>query len=203
MSRNYSIVKVTIFSLTTSKCIPAPHQLSPMAAASACQHASTTSCRNGVYHAGCNSMPPRQSLSGSALELLCAIWYRKIVPLRSALPSFNQLTSFVTLASCSTVSWPWSVMSIRQSELVSSTATATQTPRRQSTLKQLVCAFIFSRLDYCNAVIYGLLHSTVNPLQRVQNTPHRSHLGYLHAIMSVQHWKNCTGCQSLVGSSTK
>jgi len=32
------------------------------------------------------------------------------------------------------------------------------------TVKQLISAFIFSRLDYCNAVLYGLL-----PLQRMQN----------------------------------
>ena len=114
MSRNY--VWDTIFSLTTSKWIPAPLQLSPMAAASACQHASI-SYRNGVHHACYNLMHPRQSLSGSALELLCPIWYRKIVSLSSALSSFNQLTSFMALASCSTVSELWIVMSLRQSVL--------------------------------------------------------------------------------------
>ena len=36
-------------------------------------------------------------------------------------------------------------------------------------MKQLVSAFIFSRLDYCNAVLYGLPQSIIGPLQRVQN----------------------------------
>ena len=55
-----------------------------------------------------------------------------------------------------------------------------------ATLKQLLCAFIFSRLNYCNAVLYGLPHSTISPPQRVQcrTLPHRSHLVYLHVIMS-------------------
>ena len=34
-------------------------------------------------------------------------------------------------------------------------------------------AFIFSRLDYCNAVLYGLPHSTINPLQHVKNITSR------------------------------
>jgi len=34
-------------------------------------------------------------------------------------------------------------------------------------MKQLVSAFIFSRLDYCNAVLYGLPQSTIGPMQRV------------------------------------
>ena len=38
-------------------------------------------------------------------------------------------------------------------------------------MKQLVSAFIFSRLDYCNAVLYGLYlnQPSASPLQRVQN----------------------------------
>jgi len=54
----------------------------------------------------------------------------------------------------------------------------------RDTLKRLVCAFIFSRLEY---VLYGLPHLTISPLlQRVQNTSHGSHLVHQHAIMSVR-----------------
>ena len=35
---------------------------------------------------------------------------------------------------------------------------------------RLVTAFVMSRLDFCNALLAGLLQSTVAPLQRVQNT---------------------------------
>jgi len=45
------------------------------------------------------------------------------------------------------------------------------------TMKQLVSAFIFSRLDYCNAVLYGLPQSTISPLQRVENAAARVTLG--------------------------
>ena len=45
------------------------------------------------------------------------------------------------------------------------------------TMKQLMSAFIFSRLDYCNAVLYGLPQSTIGPLQRVQNADARVILG--------------------------
>ena len=38
-------------------------------------------------------------------------------------------------------------------------------------------AFIFSRLDYCNAVLYGLPQSTIGPLQQVQNAAARVTLG--------------------------
>jgi hypothetical protein len=39
--------------------------------------------------------------------------------------------------------------------------------------KTLVSAFVFSRLDYCNAVLAGLPKSTTNTLQRVQNAAAR------------------------------
>jgi len=42
-------------------------------------------------------------------------------------------------------------------------------------------------------------HSALYNVCRIP--PHESHLVYLHAIISVRHWKNCTGCQSLIRSS--
>ena len=40
-------------------------------------------------------------------------------------------------------------------------------------MKQLISAFIFSRLDYCNVILSGLSLSTIAPLQRVQNAAAR------------------------------
>ena len=44
-------------------------------------------------------------------------------------------------------------------------------------MRQLISSFIFSRLDYCNALLIGLLFSTIAPLQRVQNAAARLLLG--------------------------
>ena len=61
------------------------------------------------------------------------------------------------------------------------------------TMKQLVSAFIFSRLDYCNAVLYGLPQSNISPLQRVQNAAARVTLGlsprnHVHPALRKLHW---------------
>jgi len=61
------------------------------------------------------------------------------------------------------------------------------------TMKQLVSAFIFSRLDYCNAVLYGLPQSTIGPLQRVQNAATRVTLGlsprdHVYPALKELHW---------------
>ena len=39
----------------------------------------------------------------------------------------------------------------------------------ESHLKQLVCSCIFSLLDYCNALYYGINSSLLTKLQRIQN----------------------------------
>jgi len=44
-------------------------------------------------------------------------------------------------------------------------------------MKQLVSAFILSRLDYCNSVLDGLLWSTIAPLQRIQTAATRVVMG--------------------------
>ena len=61
------------------------------------------------------------------------------------------------------------------------------------TMKQLVSALIFSRLDYCNAVLYRLPQSTINHLQRVQNATARVTLSlsprdHVHPALKELHW---------------
>ena len=59
--------------------------------------------------------------------------------------------------------------------------------------KSLVQAFVISRIDYCNAILYGLPAIHVNRLQRVQNaaarlltnTPRYSHIT---PVMINLHW---------------
>ena len=38
-----------------------------------------------------------------------------------------------------------------------------------ATMQRLICAFVVSRLDYCNSVLAGLPAVTLKPLQRVMN----------------------------------
>jgi len=60
-------------------------------------------------------------------------------------------------------------------------------------MKQPVSAFIFSRLDYCNAVLYGLPQSTIGHLQRVQNAAARVTLvlsprDHVRPALKELHW---------------
>jgi len=60
-------------------------------------------------------------------------------------------------------------------------------------LTQLVTSLVLSRLDYCNAVLAGLLASTLAPLQHAQNTAARLALGIdrkSHITIALQklHW---------------
>jgi len=58
-------------------------------------------------------------------------------------------------------------------------------------MKQLISSFIFSRLDYCNALLIDLPFSTIAPLQRVQNAAARLLLGLSRRTPSPEgaiHW---------------
>jgi len=75
------------------------------------------------------------------------------------------------------------------------------------TVKQLVSAVIFSRLDqggldYCNAVLYVLAQSTISPSQRVQNAAARVVLG-LSPSDHVRPALKELHCCSFTGFSTK
>ena len=58
---------------------------------------------------------------------------------------------------------------------------------KKETIKQLVCVFLFSRLDYCNKMLHELPQSTISPLQRLQNAAAWSHLVSLHVTLSVSY----------------
>ena len=157
--------------------------------------------------AGLNSVPPRWSLSSLALGLLK--------------PEDHTLEIGANIVKPTDIVRDLSVLldsKLNMKQHVSKTVSTCfyhlcrlWQLRRQvdiDTMKQLVAAFIFSRLDYCNAVLYGLPQSTIGPLQRVQNaadratlclSPTRHHMIYLRALIS---WQN--GQLSLLqGTETK
>jgi len=55
----------------------------------------------------------------------------------------------------------------------------------------LACSLILSRIDYCNAVLHGAPTSSIQKLQRVQNTAARI------VLQAPSHYSaSCTGCRS-------
>ena len=61
--------------------------------------------------------------------------------------------------------------------------------------KTLVQAFISCRLDYCNALLYGITHNLIRRLQSIQNAAVRLLMGTGDAVVSHQFCHTCTGCQ--------
>ena len=62
----------------------------------------------------------------------------------------------------------------------------------------IACSLVLSRLDYCNAVLYGAPTTTVNKLQRVDNNAARIVLrGCRNELTrSLCSSRNCIGCRS-------
>ena len=63
----------------------------------------------------------------------------------------------------------------------------------KSSLEQLVHAFISSKLDYCNALLYGLPDREINRLQSIQNGTVRLVSGdkrfeYIVPVLMILHW---------------
>ena len=172
-----------------SLLILAPLQLSPMFAART-RHLASTSYRNGVHHAGCNSMPPRQSLSDSALELLSDIWNWKTRVLEIGLTVIH-LTDVVR--DLSVLLEGELTMKRHDNKTVSSVSIIFDGCGNSDAMWTGILWInwftpFFSRLDYCNAVLYGLLHSTISPLQCLQNAT------WFIYTQSVWLCKNCIGC---------
>ena len=61
-------------------------------------------------------------------------------------------------------------------------------------LKQLVCSYVLSKLDYCNSLYYGISSNLLDKLQKVQNCAVRLiskqsiKSGHLDEKMKQYHW---------------
>ena len=61
-------------------------------------------------------------------------------------------------------------------------------------LKQLVSVLVLSRLDYCNALLAGLLGQPSHYCNGCRMLPLVSYLVFHHASLSARHWQNYTSC---------
>ena len=51
----------------------------------------------------------------------------------------------------------------------------------RATTERLICAFVTTRLDYCNSLVFGIPNTLVDKLQRVQNAAARVRTGTKYA----------------------
>jgi len=63
----------------------------------------------------------------------------------------------------------------------------------QETLVTVVCAFVNSRIDYCNSLLYGISDYNINRLQRIKNSAARMVTNtrkyyYITSIIQKLHW---------------
>ena len=56
------------------------------------------------------------------------------------------------------------------------------------TVQTLVNAFVISRLDYCNSILFGLPNTELQKLQRVQNICNMNNFDHITPILVKLHW---------------